>query len=132
MAAIVESLLSVFLTILLGYGLRRWLVPDRTVWAGLERLAYYALFPALLIHSLASADFSPGAAWRLILAILGAILLTGALAFALRRAARLSGPQFAAVFQGATRFNSYVILGVSGTLHGTAGVALASLAPRIT
>ena len=93
MILIAESLLSVFVTIVLGYALRRLLLPDRVVWSGLERLAYFVLFPALLVHSLATADISPGAAWRLIAAVLGAILAAAALAFTLRRPLGLSGPR---------------------------------------
>ena len=115
------------MTILLGYALRRLLLPDRVVWTGLERLAYFVLFPALLVHSLATADISPGTAWRLIAAVLGAIVVTALAAFALRRPLGLGGPAFASLFQGSIRMNTYVILGVSGTLIGPAGVALASL-----
>ena len=128
MIPIVESLLSVFATILLGYVLRLYLLPDRVVWAGLERLAFFVLLPALLVHSLATSEIAPGAAWRLVAAVLGAILVISVATFPLRRALNLTGPAFASVFQGATRMNSYVILGVSGTLIGPSGVALASLA----
>ena len=128
MIPIVESLLSVFATILLGYVLRLYLLPDRVVWTGLERLAFFVLLPALLVHSLATSEIAPGSAWRLVAGVVGAILLTSLAAFPLRRALNLSGPVFASVFQGATRMNSYVILGVSGTLIGSSGVALASLA----
>ncbi len=128
MTPIVESLLSVFVTILLGTALRRFLLPDRVVWTGLERLAYFVLFPALLVHSLATADISPGAAWRLIAATLGAIVVTSGMAFILRRPLGLLGPAFASMFQGSIRMNTYVVLGVSGTLIGPPGVALASLA----
>jgi malonate transporter and related proteins len=114
-------------TILLGYGLRRLLLPDRVVWTGLERLAYFVLFPALLVHSLATADISPGTAWRLIAAVLGATVVTALAAFAVRRPLGLSGPAFASLFQGSIRMNTYVIFGVTGTLIGPAGLALASL-----
>lgn len=128
MILIAESLLSVFVTILLGYALRRLLLPDRVVWTGLERLAYFVLFPALLVHSLATTPLAPEAAGRLIAAILAAILVTGAAGFALRRPLGLDGPAFASLFQGATRMNSYVILGVTGSLIGPGGLAMASLA----
>ncbi len=115
------------MTILLGYALRRLLLPDPVVWAGLERLAYFVLLPALLVHSLATADLAMAATWRLVVAVLMAILLTGAAAFALRRPLGLSGPVFASLFQGATRMNAYVILGLASSLTGPAGLAMASL-----
>ncbi len=97
------------------------------MWEGLERLAYYVLLPALLVHSLASADLAFATAWRLVTAVLLAILIAAAAAFALRRPLGLSGPVFASLFQGATRMNAYVILGLAGGLAGSAGLALVSL-----
>lgn len=128
MSLLLLSLVPVFLTILVGTGLRRTLLPERAVWVGLERLAYFVLFPALLVRALAGAPLTPADAWPLVLATVAAIGLTGAIAYVLRRPLRLSGPRFASVFQGATRFNTYVILGVSEALLGAAGLALASVA----
>ena len=127
MALLFDSLAPVFLVIVAGYGLRRVLALERAVWAGLERLAYYALFPALLVRTLAGADIALGAAWRLIAVTVGALCLAGAAATAARRPFGLTGPRFASVFQGATRFNTYVILGVSGALLGTRGLTLAAV-----
>lgn len=128
MSLLLLSLVPVFLTILVGAGLRRTLLPDRALWVGLERLAFFVLFPALLVRALAGAPLSPDAAWPLVLATVAAIGLTGGVAYVLRRPLRLSGPRFASVFQGATRFNTYVILGVSEALLGASGLALASVA----
>lgn len=128
MRLLLLSLVPVFLTILVGTGLRRTLLPERALWIGLERLAYFVLFPALLVRALAAAPLSPADAWPLVLATVAAIGLTGLIAYLLRRPLRLSGPRFASVFQGATRFNTYVILGVSEALLGAAGLALASVA----
>ena len=40
----------------------------------------------------------------------------------------VDGPAFTSIFQGATRWQTYVALAVSGNLFGTAGLALASVA----
>ncbi|MFG3756762.1 AEC family transporter, partial [Klebsiella pneumoniae] len=40
----------------------------------------------------------------------------------------VSGPAFTSVFQGATRFQTYVALSVVGNLYGTTGLTLASVA----
>jgi hypothetical protein len=40
----------------------------------------------------------------------------------------VDGPAFTSIFQGATRWQTYVALAVSGNLHGEIGLALASVA----
>jgi len=40
----------------------------------------------------------------------------------------IDGPAFTSIFQGATRWQTYVALAVSGNLHGEIGLALASVA----
>jgi predicted permease len=70
--------------IALGYGLkRRRFMPDE-FWPGAERLAYFILLPALLIHGLAVADLSGVPVARLMLVIALALVLVAALLVALR------------------------------------------------
>jgi malonate transporter len=40
----------------------------------------------------------------------------------------IDGPAFTSIFQGATRWQTYVALAVSGSLYGDTGLALASVA----
>ena len=58
MIPIFESILPIFLIVLLGIVLRRTPFIDQSVWPGLETLGYYLFFPALLFLTLAKADFS--------------------------------------------------------------------------
>jgi malonate transporter len=58
MIPIFESILPIFLIVLLGAVLRRAKVIDQSVWPGLEILGYYVLFPALLFLTLGRADFT--------------------------------------------------------------------------
>ena len=57
MLIIFESILPVFLLVVLGALLKRWPKIDGSLWNGLEQLGYYVLFPALLFATLAKADF---------------------------------------------------------------------------
>ena len=50
MLLIFESILPIFLLVLLGAALKRSSFINATLWDGLEQLGYYVLFPALLIH----------------------------------------------------------------------------------
>ncbi|MGO4717001.1 AEC family transporter [Bradyrhizobium sp. 2TAF24] len=131
MLVVLNALLPVFMLIALGLILRRVLLPDDIHWVGLERIVYYVLFPALLIVTLGRADLASVPAADVGFALLLAALITSALCFVIRPLlARLgvSGPAFTSVFQGATRFQTYVALSVVGNLYGTTGLTLASVA----
>ncbi|MEM9209614.1 MAG: AEC family transporter, partial [Pseudomonadota bacterium] len=52
MNGIVPALLPVMLLIALGFLLRRSGLVAEAAWAGLEKVAYYVFFPALLIYNL--------------------------------------------------------------------------------
>jgi len=131
MPVVIAALLPVFLLILLGVVLKRSLIQPEPQWQGLERLTYYVLFPALLVQTLVKADLSKvpiaGVGGALFFAALLMALLCLALRPALARLA-IDGPAFTSIFQGATRWQTYVGLAVSGSLYGASGLALASVA----
>jgi predicted permease len=131
MAIVIAALLPVFLLIALGFVVKRSLMRLETQWHGLERLTYYVLFPALLIQTLVKADLSSvpvaGVGGALLLSALVMSLLCLGLRPLLSRLA-VDGPAFTSIFQGATRWQTYVALAVSGNLHGEIGLALASVA----
>ena len=131
MAIVFAALLPVFLLIVLGIILKRTLMRLETQWHGLERLTYYVLFPMLLIQTLVKADLSSvpvaGVGGALLLSALAISLLCLAVQPLLARFA-IEGPAFTSIFQGATRWQTYVALSVSGNLFGNIGLALASVA----
>jgi predicted permease len=120
-------LLPDFLLIALGAGLRRVRVFDAPFWRGLERLVYFILFPALLFRALATSTMPLGGASRLVAV---GLLFTGAgiaLSWLGRPLLRLPKPTFAACFQCAFRFNTYIALAAASSLGGAQGVAAISL-----
>src|SRR5215475_872184 len=131
MAVVIAALLPVFILIVLGVVLKHSLMRLDTQWHGLERLTYYVLFPTLLIQTLVKADLSDvpiaGVGGALLLSALAMSLLCLALRPLFTRLA-IDGPAFTSIFQGATRWQTYVALAVSGNLFGDAGLALASVA----
>ena len=131
MAVVFSALLPVFLLIVLGFILRRSLMRLDTQWHGLERLTYYVLFPTLLIQTLVNADLSSVPVAGVGGALMLSALVMSVLCLALRPLfTRLSidGPAFTSIFQGATRWQTYVALAVSSNLFGQTGLALASVA----
>ncbi|MFH1340872.1 MAG: AEC family transporter [Pseudomonadota bacterium] len=131
MALVIAALLPVFLLIVLGFILKRSLLRLETQWHGLERLTYYVLFPVLLVQTLVKADLGTvpvaGVGGALLLSLLLMSLLCLALQPLLARWA-VDGPAFTSIFQGATRWQTYVALAVSVNLYGDTGLALASVA----
>jgi malonate transporter and related proteins len=131
MAVVISALLPVFLLIVLGFILKRSLMRLDTQWHGLERLTYYVLFPTLLIQTLVKADLSDVPVAGVGGALLVSALLMSLLCLALRPLLsrwNIDGPAFTSIFQGATRWQTFVALAVSGNLFGNTGLALASVA----
>ncbi|MGJ5005066.1 AEC family transporter [Bradyrhizobium sp. HKCCYLRH2060] len=130
MSPVAAALAPVFLLIVVGFGLRRSLIRLDTQWHGLERLTYYVLFPALLMQSLVKADLGKvpvaGIGGALFLAMLAMSALCLALRPLLTRSG-IDGPAFTSIFQGATRWQTYVALSVAGSLFGPTGLAVASV-----
>ncbi|WP_028345628.1 AEC family transporter [Bradyrhizobium murdochi] len=131
MAVVISALLPVFLLIVLGFILKRSLMRLDTQWHGLERLTYYVLFPTLLIQTLVKADLSSvpvaGVGGALMLSALVMSLLCLALRPLFSRW-NIDGPAFTSIFQGATRWQTFVALAISSNLFGHTGLALASVA----
>jgi hypothetical protein len=121
------TLLPDFLLILLGYALRRRLQLGDHVWAGIEKLIYFVLFPALLFNSLARANIQLSTAAPLLLTGL-LTMATGMLLGGLARwLFALSPVSFASQFQCAFRFNTYIGLAVAAKLQGPQGLATMGL-----
>ncbi|MGX1164578.1 AEC family transporter [Bradyrhizobium sp. DASA03005] len=131
MAVVVAALLPVFILIVLGVVLKRSLMRLDTQWHGLERLTYFVLFPMLLIQTLVKADLTKvpvaGVGGALLLSALAMSLLCLALRPALSRL-DIDGPAFTSIFQGATRWQTFVGLSVAANMFGDLGLALASVA----
>jgi hypothetical protein len=112
----------------LGWWLRRADFMPGEFWPGAERLAYFILLPALLVHSLATADLAGVPVARLMAVIGLSLTLVAALLAAARPHLGVGGPAFTSVFQGGIRFNNYVGLTVAAGLLGPPGIALAAVA----
>jgi predicted permease len=116
-------LLPDFLLIATGFVLCRYTPLDRPLWAGVERLVYVVLFPALLFTSIVRQPLDPGTALPVAGAALTVTAVGIALAFAVRLAPGVDARLHASGAQVAFRFNSYVALALADRLGGAAGVA---------
>ena len=132
MSAVFAALMPIFLLIVMGFLLRRWLISQDTHWVGLEQLLYYVMFPALLIGTMARADLTGVPILAVGGTMFAAVMAMAALCFALKPAMTrwlgADGPAFTSLFQGATRWQTFVALPLAGNLFGDLGLALASVA----
>ncbi|GMB81462.1 AEC family transporter [Shinella zoogloeoides] len=130
MAAIFESILPVFLLVVLGALLKRWRLIDRDMWTGLEQLGFFVLFPSLLFTTLAKAEFAGMAAGDVALGSIGSLSLIALLlgfCWPLFRAAGISPPTYTSVFQTSTRWNAFIALAIAEKLYGAQSLALVAL-----
>ena len=130
MTAIFESILPVFLLVLLGVWLRRSKLVDQGLWIGLEQFGYYFLFPALLFSTLAKADFTGMKADATAIATIGSVTLMSMsvlMIWPLLRRSGVSGATFTSIFQTATRWNAFIALAVAQKLYGAIGLSLTAL-----
>lgn len=127
MLPFIQALIPIIVLIAIGYVLKRVTFLSDDIWAGIEKLTYYVMFPALLIYTLARQDIH-GTPWPLMLFVTGVSLLGAAAVliawFHWRHST--SATTFTSIFQGGVRFNTYIALSVSGAFYGEQGLALAS------
>lgn len=120
-------ILPIFTLILLGWGVRRWMLQEEAFWRGLERLIYFAFFPALLFHTLSHAPLDFAQATPMLLVGIGYTVIGMALGYASQWLFADPPRVFAAAFQCSFRFNSYVGLALAGALFGRPGIAAIGL-----
>lgn len=125
------ALLPVFIVILVGYGLRRSALIAEDHWLAVDHVCYYVLFPAIIFKEIAAADFSNVPVWSMALAMILGISTMFALLLAVRRpltaAMDLNGPQFSSLFQGATRWHTFIALAIIPIYFGQPALALGGL-----
>jgi hypothetical protein len=126
-----ESLLPVFLLILLGWGLRTRHVVPEDMWRGLELLGYWVFFPALLFDTMVRSDISKLPLTAVAVTMIGTFLTMALGLLAARRKLMgwldIAGPSYSSLFQCATRWNGFIALPILARLQGEEGVALVAV-----
>ncbi len=128
MTATALAVLPVFIVIALGWAARATGVVPREQWVGIDSLAYWAFFPALIFTNIARAEFAGIAAAPFVMAVAGGFTTIGALALALRPLLRrVPGPTFTSVVQGSVRWNGSVFIAAVGSVLGADALGVAAL-----
>ncbi|MDI9245831.1 AEC family transporter [Marinobacter sp. CHS3-4] len=123
MMVMAQTLVPVFVLILLGYLFRRMQFPGDSFWMQAERFSYYLLFPAMLIYKLGQASV-PVTVYGDVIALTVSMLVAMTLAvLVLQWWFRWTGPVFSSVYQGSIRFNAFVAIAAAGMLLGDGGLS---------
>jgi malonate transporter and related proteins len=121
------ALLEAALLIALGWALTQLGLAGEAFWRGFDRLVYFVLLPALLLRSLARAEFSGAEAGTLALSAALPIFALTLVLLVARRTLGLDGPTFGSIYQGSVRSNTYTALATVPALYGEGGLALLAL-----
>ena len=123
-----DGFVPAFGLIVLGWVLKRRLLPDDRVWAGIERLVFWVLTPALLVSAIAPLRLAELPLGRMMLTIWSVLAIGILLSLGLARLMRVGHPAMTSVLQGGIRFNQLMGFAVVGALLGPEGLALGAVA----
>jgi len=128
MTSITDALIPVLALILVGFIIQRTNFLPPSFWPAAEKLTYFLLMPATLIHNMAGKQTGTLPWLKILLTVEGAVLASATLVTLWWLANRhMSGPAFTSLFQGGVRFNTFVALAVAENLFGTDGLFLAAM-----
>jgi malonate transporter len=128
MASIADALIPVLALILAGFVIQRTGFLPPTFWPSAEKLTYFLLMPATLIHNLAGKQIGSLPWLKILLTVEGAVLASAGLVtlwWLMNR--QMGGAVFTSLFQGGVRFNTFVALALAENLFGRDGLFLAAL-----
>jgi malonate transporter len=123
-----DAFVPAFGLLALGALLRRTLLREDAVWAGIERLIFWVLLPALLVAAIGSVRLGDLPILDMMTAIWAALALGTALSVWLARAHRQPHASMTSVLMGGIRFNNLIGFAVAGALFGLPGIALGAVA----
>jgi malonate transporter and related proteins len=131
MTQIFLALLPVFVVIMIGAVLKRTNIIGGLHWPGIDHVCYFVLFPAIIFKEIAAADFAAVPVWRMAGAMVVALCAMFALLLVLRvplmSLFKINGAQFTSVFQGATRWHTFIAFAIAPLVFGNGALALVAV-----
>jgi predicted permease len=118
----VNSIMPLFVTILIGYALRRFGFASKRFIDDGNKLAANILIPCLLFYNIYNADFTKTFDPKLLCMCIGGLFITFSIAYFAARAVSRQDDMRGAAAQGMARSNSVIFsLELMKNLYGTAG-----------
>ncbi|MBC4013942.1 AEC family transporter [Siccirubricoccus deserti] len=128
MSLFLDVFVPPFGAMLAGVLLRRWLLREDAIWAGIERLVFWVLLPALLVSAIGAVDLAALPLGGMAVVIWLALLAGAGLSLLLARAAGTDHAATTSVFQGSIRFNQLMGFSIISGLYGSIGTSLGAIA----
>lgn len=128
MNAWLDAFVPAFALLALGALLKRRLLRDDTVWAGMERLIYWVLLPSLIVGALAPLNLATLPLGRIAVAIWVTLGVGTGISILLARALGHEHAAMTSVVQGGIRFNNLMGFAIAGSLFGAEGNGFGAVA----
>ena len=128
MIAYLDAFVPAFGLLALGALLKRRLLREDAIWAGIERLIFWVLLPALLVAAIGSVKLGEVPVFGMMAAIWTALGLGTLASLIIARAFRQPHASMTSVLMGGIRFNNLIGFAVAGALFGAPGIALGAVA----
>ncbi len=132
MLSILAALAPVILVIASGHLIARTGLITGEQWRGVERLAYFVLFPAVLFRTISQADFARFPTLNMGAALLATILAMAVLLLLARTSIEriwgIGPARFTSIFQGTLRWNAMIALAIADNVAGDTGLAMLAVA----
>jgi malonate transporter len=132
MLTTLTALMPVILVIASGYLIARTGLITGEQWRGVERLAYFVLFPAVLFRTISQADFSSFPTLNMGASLLASIFSMAIVLLLIRtvieRVWGIGPARFTSIFQGTLRWNAMIALAIADNVTGEAGLAMLAVA----
>jgi predicted permease len=135
MLTIIFAIIPVVVVTSLGYLFKHYKFLGEEFWVGADKLAYYVLLPSLFVRLTATAALERNLLTAPLTLVIVTLLLTGIM-LGVRRLISSTPPAFTSVYQGAVRFNSFVLVALSLELYGdaaatTIAICIAAIVPLV-
>ena len=128
LTAYLDAFVPAFGLLALGAVLKRTLLPDDAVWAGIERLIFWLLLPCLLVVAIGGVALGSVPILGMMTAIWGSLAVGTLLSVVLARAFRQPHASMTSVLMGGIRFNNLIGFAIAGAMFGAPGLALGAVA----
>jgi len=126
-----DAFVPAFGLLLLGALLRAWLLREEAVWAGMERLVFWVLLPALLVAAISAVPLLELPVGGMAVAIWGGLAVGTLASLWLARGLGHGHAATTSVLQGGIRFNTMLAFAVATGLWGERALALGGVSAAL-
>lgn len=127
MAHIFLALFPLIALIAIGFLFKKYQFFSDGFWTGAEKLNYYVLFPALLFHTLVTAQIEFDQLKFVILAMFVVILIVTIFLYLIKSIKNIQPARFGVHVQSIVRFNTYIGLALVAALYQKEGMAILAI-----